>query len=147
MYVVAASLSVATLWGILPIVHKHLLNTYSPQGLMLSTSWIYAFCAICYALYHRDIIKQDIKKLTTMSIITIISVTVLCSFIGMAIYFTALSKHDSFLVSALVYVSPVVTLLLAYFVLHEKITVIAATGVVLIVTGVMLLAKHTTTTH
>lgn len=54
-------------------------------------------------------------------------------------YYYILEKHHAYVISALVYSSPVFTVLFAHMVLKERVTVLGMAGVLLIVTGVVLL--------
>jgi uncharacterized membrane protein len=93
-----------------------------------------------------DIVSKDIKSLldNKQVFILLILSSLLSVFIANLLYFTILKNPytKSYIVAALVFTSPMFTLLLSYFVLKEGVTYMAVLGVVLIITGVIALTFH-----
>lgn len=67
---------------------------------------------------------------------------ILSGFVANLIYLFVLKKHQSYLVSALIYAAPAFTLLLAYFLLKEDISVIGFIGVIMVIIGTICIALN-----
>ena len=102
----------------------------------------YMMCMLGFAASFWKTVKKDWAKLDAKTIMLIGAVSVLTGFVANMLYFFVLKKHDSHVVSALIYSSPVFTLLLAYFLLHEKVTPIGCIGVIMVVLGVVCIALN-----
>lgn len=139
--VIAISLFISLIFSITPIVHKHIFNTVTmnPQTLIVSGAILYFSCTMVYFAFNR---KEVLAPLATLkpSIYLLMIATGALSFYANYLYFNVISKHESYLVSALIFSSPFFTLILAYFFLKEDISLMSAFGVALIVGGVLILA-------
>ena len=142
MHVVLFALIVAFLWGAQTVVHKYLLKTIDPKIVMIIGGLTTFVCLTCFALYHRKDIKRNAHALTPRILAYIIITSILTVFVANLIYFYILSKNDSYIVSALIYASPVFTFFLAICFLKEKITYTGALGVFFIVLGVICMVLH-----
>ena len=134
------ALFVALLWGISPVIHKHVLKNVAPKVIMTVGSIFYFLCMCLFVIYNWEFLKNEVPKLDQMSLLWIAIASIISAFIANVLYFYILKKHDSYVVSALIYASPVFTLLLAVMLLKEKVNAYGIGGVLLIVTGVILMA-------
>jgi drug/metabolite transporter (DMT)-like permease len=82
------------------------------------------------------------KQLSIRDVCFIGFTSMITGFFASLIYFHILKKHESYVIAALIYSSPVFTLLISYFVLKEKVSYIGVAGVILIVSGVIMLALN-----
>ncbi len=141
---VLLALVVALLWSISPIVHKSILSAgISRETVLVLTGLLYFPCILAYGLiYHKRIIT-DIPKITKTQWALLICLTVMSGLIGNILYFWLLKHNDSYVVTALAFCSPIFTLVLAYWLLHEKITPVSVIGVLLIVLGVGCISLNT----
>lgn len=139
--VIPLSLAVSFLWAIPPIIQKSLMKTMDQKALLFYTWVFYSVCVIIYAFIHWESISQ--QKLSTTTLFWIAVTASISGLIGNIIYLYVLKRYDSHIVTALTYSSPLFTLVMAYLILHEKITLMGALGVMLIASGVICLAFNT----
>jgi drug/metabolite transporter (DMT)-like permease len=130
------------MWGIQPIIHKYIFNTQAVSAvtMMVLGSFIYFVCSFVYFLKQRNIVVNDIKQMNIMTITLLVFSAIIAGFFANYLYFSVIQKHDSYLVSALVFSSPFFTLVFSYLLLQEHVSTLAVIGVISIVFGVILLA-------
>ena len=76
-----------------------------------------------------------------MKQVFLIAITVILGgFFANLLYFIILNKHESSVVSALIYSSPVFTLVLAMLFAKEKVSIVGIMGIILITLGVICIA-------
>lgn len=142
------SLTVAMLWGVVPIIHKWLLKDSSAKGtqndgsidwklIMVIGGFSYFVCLFAFTLWHQKDLRKNLASLTPRAILWIMIGSVVGGFLANLIYFLVLKRHDSFIVSALIYCSPVFTLILAYLLLQEQVRAFGVIGVLLITAGIV----------
>lgn len=136
MNVVVYGLILSLLWGILPVVHKHVLGQIHPQMVLWISGVVYFAALVLYAAYNRKLLIKEWPKVKNSHLVWLTIVTLVCTFFASIIYYYVLSKHDSNIVTALSYSSPFFTLLLAYMLLNETVSTLGLVGVMLIVVGV-----------
>jgi drug/metabolite transporter (DMT)-like permease len=141
VYVLLALL-VAFLWGAAVNIHKTLLDKMDHVVVMLVGGFFYFSAVLIYSYLNRYTVMKDWTKLNTYTISLIAINSILSGFLAGLIYFYVLKKSDSYIVSALVYSSPVFTLLIAYFVLRERVTWRGFLGVLLITVGIIMIALN-----
>lgn len=90
------------------------------------------------AMYYKEDVQKSIGTLDKIAIAWIVFGGALNIIAGM-LHFNILQKYDSNIVCALTYSAPLFTLLLAYFLFSEKITLLSGTGIVFIVAGVIMI--------
>ena len=142
MDVIMISLFVALLWGITPIIHKHVLKNTDPKVVVITGGVIYFVCVMIFGLYFYEDIKDGISKMTWTTFAWIASASIFTAFLANILYIFTMKKYKSHVVTALTYSSPFFTLILAYFILKEKVTWKSFLGVVFIVCGVLLIAYN-----
>jgi drug/metabolite transporter (DMT)-like permease len=136
------ALCVAFLWGVSPVIHKSLLGKHSHVTIMLITATVNVLCVISYALFKNKELIPDMKTIPMKDVLIVAGTTITTVFLANILYYNVLKKHDSYIISALIYSSPIFTLLLAYLFLQEKITYYGLIGVLFIVVGVCFIATN-----
>lgn len=136
------SLIIAFLWGLSPIIHKVALNRLSPHTTLVISSTFYTICTLVFAVVFRDMIQRDINAghLTPWITVALAFTAIICGFFTNILYFFILQKNQSHIVSALIYSSPVFTLIMAFLLLRERITFNGFLGIVFITIGVIFVA-------
>lgn len=138
---IAIGMMISFLWGLSPVIHKTVLNDISPQTALVGVSLFYTICTIVLAWIYRKQIHRDVTvHLTKWNIVFLAFTAIVCGFIANMLYFYMLKHHPSHIVSALIYSSPVFTLLIAYLFLREQISMMGLLGVLLITAGVVCIA-------
>jgi drug/metabolite transporter (DMT)-like permease len=140
--VIPIAIFIAFIFGVSPIIHKYIFNTVpsmTPQLLFIFGGITYFLFTIVYALYERQPILDNIKTIP-LSTIVIFLVGSSMSFFANYLYFNIISKNASYLVSSLIFISPLFTLALSYLLLNEQITLMSVIGVLFIVSGVIIVA-------
>jgi len=112
---------------------------------MLFSAFIYAFLIIIYAAFNKTIIYKDINNISKTDIIVILFSSGIAAFFGNVLYFSILKNHESSIISALIFSSPIFTLIFAYLFLKERINTIGIVGILFIVTGVICISMNGTT--
>jgi uncharacterized membrane protein len=140
--VLFVALFVAFLWGLTPVIHKHVLQTLDPRLVMVIGSGLYFMVALLYGLYYRDAIAESLPNMTPATFLWIALASLLTGFIANLIYLYVLREEQSYIISALIFASPIFTLFVAALFLKEEITVQGFIGVVLITAGIVCLALN-----
>ena len=136
----ALALVVAFLWGIHPILSKTLLNKFDVASVMVFNNIAYFLAILVFSFYNRHLILKDARRVDMYDATIITTIAIAASFTANLIYYYVLKDHESSLISALVYSSPIFTLIVAYLFLKEQLTVMGVAGILLIVAGVMCIA-------
>jgi drug/metabolite transporter (DMT)-like permease len=136
------ALFISFLWGAQPVVHKHLLKKYNAPSMMMFTAIINATLVLILSIYNRDVIYSDLKKITYVDASMIFGVVSLSVFLANIIYYYILKKNESSMISALIYSSPVFTLIIAFLFLKERLDIYGISGIFTIVLGVILLTNN-----
>ena len=131
------ALFISFLWGIIPIIYKVVLERLNNVTVMLINGVFYCILLISLFLYNKKIIMNDLNKITTNEYLWIFIATLFGGFIGNLLYYYILKRGEAAILTALMYTAPVVTLIVAYFILKDKITPLSIIGILLIVTGVV----------
>jgi drug/metabolite transporter (DMT)-like permease len=146
LYIILA-LVTSFLWGIQPVLHKYSLQKFDGSTIMLLTSFIY-FIAIFITFFmikNQSIIIKDIKKMNSKDLTLITCTGIFTAFLTNVIYFYILKDHESSIISALIYSSPVFTLIVSYLFLNEKLESIGIIGILLILAGVICISLNNNT--
>jgi drug/metabolite transporter (DMT)-like permease len=133
---------VAGLWGGSPIIHKYLLGHIDFRLIMILGSFAYFTCIIILWICNWKLIREESKKLFKKPdlIFWAFLASILTAFLGTYLYFYVLKDNDSYIVTTLTYSSPVFTLLLAYLILNENITLMGLLGVILFIASILCFA-------
>ncbi len=130
------ALLISFLWGTLPIIYKVLLARLNNITVMAITTFYYCILLLILIFYNRDIVIKDLNKITNHEYLWLFIASFFGVFIGNLLYYYILKKGEAAILTALMYTSPVITLLGAYFILKDKISKTAIFGIFLIVVGV-----------
>jgi drug/metabolite transporter (DMT)-like permease len=145
--VVVQSLFVAFLWGATTSLQKYTLATLHPMVVFVGGTLFYAPCMLLYALYNRHTLLKNFDKITPKLWLIIAGTSIVGGFCANLLYFYILKKHNSAIVSALTYASPIFVLLLSMIFLQEPIHPIAVTGIMITVFGVAMISYAGHLTH
>ena len=132
------------LWGLSPVIQKHLLQKFDKRSLMLfyaSANIIFITMLICF---FNNNLYSDIKTINTYDIFLISTYTFFTIFMANLIFLEVLKYNNSHEAAAIEGIYPFFTLLLAYLFLKEKITVFGILGVILVVLGVICISMNDT---
>lgn len=134
------ALFVAFLWGLTPVIHKHVLKTVSPTAILLVGGISYFVALMSYATYNWKKVYPQVQNMSLTNILLIAGATVIMSFIAKIIYLRLLKDKECYVVTALTFSAPFFTTLLSMLLLKEKVTFMKLIGVMLIVFGVIVLS-------
>lgn len=138
MSVLVCGLTLSFLWGLLPAVHKAVLNNNTHHHVVMVISGLaYFFALLVFIIMNNKLLITEGKKIKPSVVIYLAVATICCTFTGSLIYYYALSNYDSHIVTAIAYSCPVFTLIFAYLFLKEDIHILGFIGVLLIVSGVV----------
>ena len=140
--VIQIALFVSFLWGVVPVIHKFLLHEVHFSVVLVISSVAYITCAMGFAAYNWKELRPRLHYVSATNIAIIVATSAITGFLANLLYLYILKDNESYIVSALIYSSPVFTLLLAYVVLHERMNVLGVVGVLLIVAGVAAIAYN-----
>lgn len=136
------ALLVSFLWGTQPVIHKYLLTNVNLVTILFFQTAINFICISALAFYNYDQIYHEIMdQLTFQKWYWIFFLSVVTIFGTNILYFYILKSNESSLVSALMYSAPVFTMILAYFLLNERIGLSGYFGIFLIIIGVSFIAS------
>lgn len=138
------ALFVGFLWGFSSVIHKLLLNKYSPVSLLIISSVFYFSCVIIYFCNNTELVLRDLYRISHRDMFIVAMNAIVTGFLANRLYLDVLQKQDSYIITALISTSPLFTLILAYLLLKEKIKFYGVLGVFLIVIGTVCLAYNDT---
>ena len=139
------ALLISFLWGIQPVIHKHLLGKYNAVTIMLLSTLIYFILIIALSISKPREVSSDLNKMSVKDFMIIIFTSIITVFIANIIYYYVLKDHESSIISALIYSSPVFTLIIAYLFLKERLNKYSILGIIAIVFGVILISNNNIT--
>ena len=133
---------ISFLWGIQPIVHKHLLNRYNFITIMLISTIVNFSLILAVSITRNKEILVDMNKLTFRDLFILVLVSSFTIFLANMMYYYILKNHESSIISALVYSSPVFTLIIAYIFFKERLDIYGISGIFLMILGVILVSNN-----
>ena len=136
------ALCVSLLWGTVPVVHKYLLTKYQPITIMVLSNVVYLSLLLVTLIFEQKAFTNDLKKMPRTDLLIIVSAAVCGLYIGYKLYYYVLKDHKSSIISALIYSSPVFTLIVAYIFLKERLSIYGYLGIFSILLGVMLISQN-----
>ena len=122
------------LWAVYTVIGKKLLSKYDPENLTANVFILGTIFLIPFALWEGI---QSPMDLSLTAISSIVYLSVLCSVFGYIVWYYVLEKRESSIVAAYVYLIPLFTAIMAYYILHEEITILTAIGGALTITGIL----------
>ena len=125
---------------IVPILYKCILNEL-PAHTVFVLSYIFISVLIfIYIIFNWNSLNFHTEKLTFKVILQLFFVVLLGSMISNYLYYNVLAKNDAYYITILIAISPIFTAILAYYFLNERISITTWIGIVLVVTGLILVA-------
>jgi len=132
----------AFLFGVAPVLSKYLLQKYTRYTIMLLISGIYFSCLLLGLPFYNGHLSVDLNHLTMADSLLFLFHGIFILFIGNITYYYVLKGNSSSLVNALESSSPLITLILAYYLINEEVKPIGILGIVLIVLGVICISQN-----
>lgn len=109
---------------------------------MLISVAVNCFLIICLALYRQREVVADINKMTANDAFILLCLPVFTVFAANIMYYYILKDRESSIISALIYSSPVFTIILAYLFLKERLDFYGISGVFAIIFGIILVSQN-----
>ena len=134
---ILVALLIAIIWGLSPIMYKHLLNKYNPTSVLAFVSIAYFICVFVMGCCNHQTILDDYNKIDFNDICWVILVSVSGLFIANILQVTVLKDNDPSIVSPIIYSSPLITLLAIYLLFNTTLNPGCLFGSFLIVSGVI----------
>ena len=138
------SLFTSFLWGISPVIQKHLLDKFDKRSIMLFYSSANVIFVIVLLSFYNNKLYSDIKSVNSYDIFLISTYTFFTIFLANLLFLEVLKYNNAHEAAAIEGIYPFFTLLLAYLFLKEKITVFGILGVILVVLGVVCISFNDT---
>lgn len=136
---VVLSFSVALMWGISAICQKVYLRQVSIEMAMLISAVTLMVCVIVMTmLYPKEVFAHPISIRDTL---LVAFASIVGIFFANLTLFRALKQYNVNTVISLSYVTPLIVLLLAYFILNEPISISAVLGTIMIILGAWLIVR------
>ena len=141
IYILLA-LIVSFLWGTVPVVHKYLLTKYQPITIMIMSNVVYLSLLLITVVFERKAFLTDIDKMSLNDSLIIVIASIFGLYIGYKLYYYVLKDNKTSIISALIYSSPVFTLIVAYIFLKERLSMYGYLGILSILLGVILISQN-----
>jgi len=135
-YILVAFL-IAIIWGLSPIMYKHLLDKYNPTSVLVFASLAYFICVFVTGCCNYQSILDDYNKIDFNDVCWVILVSVSGLFIANILQVTVLKDNDPSIVSPIIYSCPLITLLAVYLLFNTSLNMECLFGSFLIVSGVL----------
>ena len=130
-------LAVASIFGITPILNKYVLRYISVETFIFLSGMFYATFALLYLAY-RDNVKELYK--IPINIFSLVGLsTVLIFIIANYLYLSAIKTNKAYLVTAIIASYPIITAIIGYLILGEKVETQHIIGIFLIIGGILML--------
>lgn len=141
LFILYIALIIAFLWGTQPICHKYLEKDIDFLSLFIIT-WIFStiIIFIVFILNFDKVYTTFINiKNRDIFIIIIIAFSII---ISKYLYFKIIYNDNKTIFSSICYLAPLFTLIFAYFLLNENITIQQIIGVILIILGSIIITSN-----
>jgi transporter family protein len=136
------ALFISFLWGIHPIVHKHLLNKYNAVTIMLVSTIVNFSLVIVLSITKKKDILLDTNKITAKDLFIMIGISGFTIFLTNVMYYYILKDNETSIISALIYSSPIFTLIFSYLYFKERLDIYGISGILAIIIGVILVSQN-----
>ncbi|MBN1290839.1 MAG: DMT family transporter [Candidatus Latescibacteria bacterium] len=121
-------------WAIYTVYGKQLLNAYPP---LLATAWVFLFASIFQLpLFFIQLSHQTWHTITPINWFNFLYAAIGSYFFAFGLYFYALHKIGPIRAGIYTNLEPVFTLIFAYALLGETITIFKISGFIIILTGI-----------
>lgn len=137
---VVLALVAALFWSASAVFGKVIMAAINPVSMLVIVGLAYAVILAGMAVIWWRVIGPDVAVILASPKLSAYLVALILSgfLIPYWIYYALMKDHPSYSVVALTYTVPAFTLLWAFYILHEKINIWGALGVILIVVGALL---------
>ena len=142
MEYILLALLVSFILGVSPVAHKYLLTKYRPITIMMISASVYFSFILLVVLLNKNIFMKDLNKITSKDAMIAFAVSSSILIISNFIYYYLLRDHKSSIISALIYSSPVFTLIIAYIFLKERLRLYGYLGIFSILVGVIFISQN-----
>jgi drug/metabolite transporter (DMT)-like permease len=130
----------ALLWAIYSIVGKKISGKYHPLTVL---NWIFIIGTVCMAPFYFLTPHADPMTIPMPALASILFLSVFCSIIAYLVYNVALETMDASQVAIFIYFVPLATIVLAWLVLGEGLTVASGIGGLLVLAGMWIAERKT----
>ena len=134
---ILVALLISVIWGLSPIMYKHLLDKYHPTSVLAFVSIAYFICVFVMGCCNHKSILDDYNKIDFNDICWVILVSVSGLFIANILQVTVLKDNNPSVVSPIIYSCPLITLLAAYILFNTTMNIYCVFGSFFIVMGVL----------
>ena len=131
---------IAFIWGSTPFLTKHVLQNIHYKSLILFESILAFSVSMIFSYYNQSEIIEDFKNINLKTVVAIL-LLVIAVFCVNIMYYNLIRDHETYLISAITSIYPVIAFIISYLFLNEKITFLKALGVFLITGGVVCIVK------
>lgn len=141
MSYVLMALGVSFLWGLNPVLLKSFLEGgIDVKLLFVLSGFFYSSCMVVFVAWNWTTLRTSLKSVSWSTIGVVAITSALTSFVAMLIFVTLLRDNEAGITTALAYTAPLVTVLLAWGLLGERLTALKLAGVITVVLGVFMVA-------
>jgi uncharacterized membrane protein len=139
MNFIVVAVLIACLWGLQPLIQKHLMKDFSSHSILMISNVIFTVCLMVYGFFYREMILDDFKRLETHHWQLLLFSAIICSFLTSITYFELIKNHKSSIVMAITYSAPLFTVLFSEFFFNEKIEDVSKVGIGFVVLGISIM--------
>lgn len=127
-------------WGVYSMVNKKISLTYPP---LMTILYLFLMMAIIIIPFNMNsAVINSVISLSLTGWVSVLFLGIFCSGIAYVIWAQALRDMESAKVGAFLYFEPLVTVIAAWFLLHEEITLLMIFSGLLITAGVFIVNKE-----
>lgn len=137
------ALGVSFLWGMVPLIHMHLMRKMNRITIFAIDAFLYFLCIIAVIIYHYDLIKKDLLDESRWDIFILILSMVIIGVSADLLYLYVLENHKNPFILPIVYCGPIFTMTLSYLFTKQKSdSIYGLLGVFLIMSGIICISFH-----
>lgn len=136
--VVVGSSIVALGWSLVPILYKEILKNMPAKTLFLLYYITASIILSVYVFFNWNNLDFDISNIHIKQVILLFCAVMAGSIVANYVYYALLKKNQVYLVTILTSISPLLTILIAYFFLGEIISLRQWIGIILAIIGTTL---------
>lgn len=133
------SFLIAVSWSITPILYKSILSNIPPETFFIYSYIVTTLLVALYIITNWNNIDWHVDKLNK-ELIGLLVCVILILMVTTYLYYHVLEKNNVHIVTTLTATAPLFTILIAYFYLKEKISMVAWIGMLLVIIGIVLLS-------
>lgn len=131
------------IWGVGPIIDKYMMKYMDIITLMLIVSVIYLLAVIALAIRNRKLVIRDYNNMKNIENYKVLLLVLVIFSFSLTVanygYLFAVNSENTALATILTSLYPIITLIIGYRFLKEKMTKLELCGFLLILCGIMLI--------